>query len=76
MFSLLAIVVTILVLGSAAGWRAIRALSRSQVRSRAIRRSRSRGGGSLIKPAAVSRVSLESSKLEGHVSSTSSTRRW
>jgi hypothetical protein len=74
MFSLLAIVVTVLVLGLAMLWRGICALSRSRFRSRALGRGQGRGGASLpaVSPAALPRADSSG----GHVSGINSSGRW
>ena len=71
MFSLLAIVVTILVLGSAMLWRAVRAASRALVRSR------SRRAPGVIEGSALERGGLQTAQPAGApVASAGLPRRW
>jgi hypothetical protein len=77
MFSLLAIVVTVLLLGSAMLWRGVCALSRSRFRPRAIRRPLSRGGSRGIERNAVARSRLQPAETaDGPVASAGVPRRW
>lgn len=77
MFSLLAIVATVLVLVSALLWRAVRTLSRPTSRARAVSRPRSGGGASLIERTATKRGRLQTARsASAPVASAGLPRRW
>ena len=77
MFSLLATVVTFLVLGSAMLWRGVSALSRSRSRPRALGRRRSRRGPRMFEGGAMERGPLQGAQsADAPVARTGLPHRW